>query len=74
MSRKPITNAEELLAWREKHELTQKEACAVFHRGKRAYQILESGRLKDFPTAIDDLAQLYEIKHRKKKRKGAATA
>ena len=74
MARKPITSADELLAWRDKWLLSQAEAAVVFRRCRRSYQSLEAGELKEFPAEIDDLANLYEIKNRKRKKRVAATA
>lgn len=74
MPRKKITTPEELIAWRDKWLLSQAEAAGVFRRCRRSYQSLEAGELKEFPAEIDDLAQLYEIKNRKRKKRVAATA
>ena len=74
MPRKKITTPEELTAWRDKWLLSQAEAAVVFRRCRRSYQSLEAGELKEFPAEIDDLANLYEIKNRKRKKRVAATA
>jgi transcriptional regulator with XRE-family HTH domain len=64
MKRKPVASVADLIAWRERHKLSQEKAASIFGLKRRAYQNIESGKLKTWPKKIDKLAQLYEIRPR----------
>lgn len=67
--RKKIESGSDLLAWRTKLGLSQIQAANIFCRCLRAYQNVEWGKLKKFPSDIDKLARLYESNHNYKVRR-----
>ena len=76
--RSEISTPEMLAAWRAEHGLTQIKAALIFRRSRRMYQYLEAGKhlgtiggKKKLPPDIDDLAMLYDLVHKNKRKKNA---
>ena len=76
--RQIISTPEQLVSWRLAHGLSQEKAAPIFRRCRRMMQYLEAGKhlgiiggKKKLPPDIDDLAMLYDLVHKNKRKKNA---